>query len=103
MVKLIENDIVRSVQQNIKIILTTPKGSDIHRPEFGTDIFQFIDKPISQLTIGKIKAEIVDAIETWEPRVKVKEVKLEKDYSGKIKISLLLDIQDEIVEYNLWM
>jgi phage baseplate assembly protein W len=103
MVKLIENDIVRSVQQNIKIILTTPKGSDIHRPEFGTDIFQFIDQPITQLTIGKIKAEIVDAIETWEPRVKVKEVKLEKDYSGKIKISLLLDIQDEIVEYNLWM
>ncbi|MDQ7081765.1 MAG: GPW/gp25 family protein [Aquificota bacterium] len=69
-----------SVRQNIRLILTTPKGSDIHRPDFGSDLWKFMDQPLNAITLGRIKAEITDAIETWEPRVKVLSVELDKDY-----------------------
>ena len=42
---VIERDAVKSVLQNIRVILTTPKGSDVHRPEFGSELYRFIDQP----------------------------------------------------------
>lgn len=99
MFSLVERDTLKSVLQNIKLILSTPKGSDVHRPEFGSDIWQFIDKPLNVLTIGKIKAEITDAIETWEPRAKVKEVQVIRDYpQAQAKIRLVLEVEDRQVE-----
>lgn len=84
---LVEEDTATSIQQNIGIILSTPKGSDPHRPDFGSDINKYIDRPINAITEGQIKAEIVDAIELWEPRVKVQAIDLVKDIS-KVTINL---------------
>lgn len=106
MYSLVEEDTLKSVLQNIRLILTTPKGADIHRPNFGSDLWQFIDAPLSIITLGRIKAEIVSAIEEWEPRAKVKDVKVEKDYiSGRMKISLVIEIPeiDTEIEDTIWM
>ena len=103
---LVEFNTVKSVLQNIRLILTTPRGSDVHRPEFGSDIWQFLDKPLNVLTAGRIKAEITDAIETWEPRVRVKEVAIERNYpEGKAKIRLILELTEtaEEIETSLWL
>jgi phage baseplate assembly protein W len=80
--QVIERDTIKSIIQNINIILTTPKGSDPHRPLFGSNIWQFIDQPLTVITRGRIKAEIIEAIETWEPRVEIEEVYLQRDYSS---------------------
>lgn len=56
------------INQAIAIILTTPKGSDPHRPEFGADLLQYIDRPEVEATPYLI-AEAADAILAWEPRV----------------------------------
>jgi len=106
MYKLVEFDIVKSVQQNIRLILTTPKGSDVHRPDFGSDLWKYLDQPLNALTVGRIKAEIVDAIETWEPRAKVKEIKLERDYlNAKARIRIVFEIPsaETEAEIGLWM
>ncbi|HWO57698.1 MAG TPA: GPW/gp25 family protein [bacterium] len=60
----------RDIDQAIRIILTTPKGSDPHRPEFGADLLQYIDRPEVEATPYLI-AEIADAILLWEPRVEL--------------------------------
>ncbi len=106
MFTLVERDTVKSVKQNIRLILTTPKGSDPHRPEFGSDVWQYVDNPLTALTAGRIKAEVVDAIETWEPRAKVKAVEIEKDgVNAKLKIRVLVEIPEleETVEVPVWM
>jgi len=90
---LVERDIVKSVNQNIRLILTTLRGSDIHRPDFGSELPLLIDKPLTAINAGRIKAEVVDAIERWEPRVRVKEVTVKKEYGG-----LRIRIQYEIIE-----
>lgn len=97
--QLVEQDTIKSVMQNISIILTTPKGSDPHRPDFASDIWQFIDKPLTAITVGRIKAAVVEAIETWEPRVKVEEVRLFKEY-GKVRVRIKFKIKEDETVYS---
>jgi phage baseplate assembly protein W len=49
-------------------------------------------------------AEIADAIEEWEPRAKVRNISLNKDYE-RLLISIELQIKDtgEIIEIPLWL
>ncbi len=98
---LVERDTFKSVLQNIKVILSTQKGTDVHRPEFSVDYKDLIDNP-TPINIGKLKAIIVDAIETWEPRAKVKEVKINHSLlePGRVDVQLLLDIEGEKVAWN---
>jgi Bacteriophage baseplate protein W len=58
------------VNQCIRIILTTPKGSDPLRPTFGADVWRYIDAPINA-AIPAIVREVTEAVTRWEPRVTV--------------------------------
>ncbi|MEN3034390.1 MAG: hypothetical protein ABDH18_05320 [Aquificaceae bacterium] len=60
---LVERDTIRSVLQNIRIILTTQKGSVPHRPDFAMDFLGFLDNP-TPLSTGRLKALIAEAIKT---------------------------------------
>jgi phage baseplate assembly protein W len=101
---VVEQDIIKSVLQNIQVILTTPKGSDVHRPDFGSELYKFIDQPLTALTAGKIKAYIVEEIERWEPRVKVMGINLDKKLD-RTKIELLLAIEnvEGLVNQSIWI
>lgn len=61
---------VDDVDQCIAIILITPKGSDVLRPTFGTDLWKYIDAPISEAGPAVVR-EVTQSITQWEPRVKV--------------------------------
>ena len=56
------------IAQAIALILTTPRGSDPHRPLFGADLLQFLDQPELEATPYLIAAA-AEAILAWEPRV----------------------------------
>jgi len=58
------------VGQCIAIILGTMPGEDPWRPTFGCDLTQFIDRPMTA-ALPALVATVTQAIETWEPRVKV--------------------------------
>ena len=58
------------IQQCIYIILTTQKGTDPTRPDFGCGIYEYIDKPIN-IALPNMKREIAEAIATYEQRVKI--------------------------------
>jgi len=59
------------IDQCVRIILMTRKGSVPHRPEFGSDIWQYIDAPVN-VAIPNIIREAMDAINLWETRVEIK-------------------------------
>ena len=58
------------ISQCIRVILTTPKGTDPLRPEFACDLWRYIDYPIDRAT-PHIVREAWDAIETFEPRIEL--------------------------------
>lgn len=70
---LTEGEVVQGladIQQCIYIILVTQKGTDPTRPNFGCGIYEYIDKPMN-IAVPNMKREIVNAINTYEPRVKI--------------------------------
>jgi phage baseplate assembly protein W len=68
------------IRQCLNILLRTAKGSDPLRPEFGCDIFRFIDRPLN-FAIPNIKRSIIEAIEIWEKRVTLKRITHEIEVS----------------------
>jgi phage baseplate assembly protein W len=102
--KVVETNQLNSIMQNVKVILSTIKGSDIHRPDFGSNLYLYLDQPLTAVARGKVMAEIVEAIEEWEPRVRVRNVALNKNYE-RLLISIELEIKDtgEVVEIPLWL
>lgn len=64
---------VDDINQCIAIILLTRKGSDPHRPTFGSNIYKYIDYPINE-AIPNIIREATDAITLWETRIKLNSV-----------------------------
>ena len=61
------------ISQCIRVILTTPKGTDPLRPEFGSDLHLYLDYPIHRARPHVVR-ESVEAIRRWEPRVTVERV-----------------------------
>lgn len=70
------------VRQCIRIILTTPKGSDPLRPEFGCGAGNYLDLPLDAAR-PHIVREVREAL-AWEPRVTVSGVTVSqgKEQSG---------------------
>lgn len=85
-------DGVEDINQCIAIILNTPKGSDPHRPNFGSNILKYIDYPINEAKPNIIR-ETIDAISMWETRVKVNSVLFSVD-EQKIKIKVQWTLAD---------
>ena len=69
---------VADINQCIYIILTTPKGSDPHRPTFGSELHLYLDYPIDSARPHFVR-EVVDALAIWEPRIKVMRVPVTKE------------------------
>jgi phage baseplate assembly protein W len=64
---------IDDIDQCLAIILTTPLGSDPLRPTFGSDLWRYIDNPVS-VAIPSIVREVSGAIAMWEPRVVVQSI-----------------------------
>jgi len=67
---------IHDIDQAIRIILSTPLGSDTHRPQFGCRIHDYIDWPITRAR-PHIVREIVAALNRWEPRMRIESVHIE--------------------------
>ncbi|NLR73592.1 GPW/gp25 family protein [Leeia aquatica] len=68
------------IAQAIHIILRTPKGSDPHRPDFGSNLHLYVDYPVNQVRPHLVR-EAVEAIRQWEPRCELVRVHPETDAS----------------------
>ncbi len=86
---------IEEIAQNVWLILNTPKGSVPLDRDFGID-WTLIDRPYPQ-TIQLLKNQVVKAIEENEPRVKVKQVKVENaSADGKLGVKVLVEILSEV-------
>lgn len=59
------------VVQSISVILTTPIGTRVMRREFGSEILDLVDRPLTNQVILAVYAAAVTAIALWEPRFSI--------------------------------
>ncbi len=83
------------INQCIKVILATPKGSRAHEPLFGCGVWQFLDQPLTE-ALPRIVNAVIEAVEEWEPRAKLVSVVpvTTEAASGKITLQLEWKLND---------
>jgi uncharacterized protein len=75
--------------QSIRDIITTPIGTRVMRRDYGSRIMDLIDRPMLQDTLFEATAIIAEALETWEPRFKLKRVWINGgDNTGRLEVSI---------------
>lgn len=74
------NDTVESIRQCIRIILTTSKGEVPFRPRFGLSPEDLLDGRKKDVDIAY---EIIDQLERYEKRIKVKKVEIKPGGMGQ--------------------
>ena len=84
----------RDVEEAILMILLTPKGQRVMRPEFGCQIHDLIFAPNDATTAGLAAYYVEEALAMWEPRIRVLDVTAGPDAHGTER--LLVEIRYEI-------
>jgi phage baseplate assembly protein W len=70
---------IKAVNNSIRNILSTRKGSVPGHPEFGCNASDYLFELIDPLIESYIESDIIYAIKRWEPRVSIKTVKVVSD------------------------
>lgn len=77
--------------QSIIDILSTPKGTRVMRRDYGSDLPDLIDRPINGETLIDLYQATAEALNLWEPRVRVARVAITEAVAGSLTIELDLD------------
>jgi phage baseplate assembly protein W len=72
-----------SINKSIVTILSTRKKSRVFRRNFGSYLQDVLFDPMDQITVDRIKQEIVTAIREWEPRVTITTATVLPDYENQ--------------------
>jgi hypothetical protein len=85
----------QDIEQSIRMIVLTPKGQRIMRPEFGCHIHELVFAPNDAATAGLAARYVGEAVGMWEPRVSVHEVTAARDVSDptRLLIEILYDVK----------
>jgi phage baseplate assembly protein W len=68
-----------SVQQSIRIILSTAPGERVMRPDFGCRIREYVFALNNASTIGAATRAVREALAQWEPRIDLIDVRAATD------------------------
>ena len=78
----------------IPYILSTRKGSDVLRPEFGSGHFDYLDTPEDVFVPNAVR-ETVLAIQTWEKRAVVEDVRFD-GHAPHMRMTVVWRIADDV-------
>jgi phage baseplate assembly protein W len=84
----------RDIEEAIRIILRTPKGQRVMRPEFGCQIHDLVFAPNDATTAGLAAHYVMEALGMWEPRIRIQHVSAETDPTEAAR--LLVEVQYQI-------
>jgi phage baseplate assembly protein W len=85
----------RDIAEAIRIILLTPKGERVMRPEFGCQIHTLIFAPNDSTTVGLACYYVSESLAMWEPRIRVLDItpRLESSTPERLDIEIHYEIK----------
>lgn len=92
------------IRQSVADILTTPVGSRVMRRDYGSLIFELVDRPANEENRLLLMAASVQAVMLWEPRISLTSVDVSMDKDGKVLVSFAaerIDVGQPIYIDNL--
>ena len=76
------------VCQSIRDILTTPLGTRVQRRDYGSRLFDLIDRPASPALTVEIFAAVAEALDKWEKRFRLERVETVEAKAGRLELVL---------------
>ena len=79
-----------NLEESIVIILRTDLGERVYRPNFGSRLSELVFEPMNVQTLMLIRLYGEQALEMWEPRIILKEVRADPDpIRGRVDIEIV--------------
>jgi uncharacterized protein len=88
----------REIAESIGLILRTAPGERPMRPEFGCHVHDYVFAPATSATAGGIAFAVRSALEQWEPRIDVLDVRV--NFDAAEQGLLYIDISYRIRSFN---
>lgn len=77
-------------------ILLTPRGTYLHDPEFGSDLYKYVFEPSDASTVEGIKREVVNRLTLYDDRAAIDDVQVTISNNGKrISLKIFVNYQGE--------
>jgi phage baseplate assembly protein W len=98
----------KAIKADLMHLILTRKGQRLYKPNFGTNLLQFIFEPNDNQTLQGIKDEITDAIKKYLPKLQVDEIQVnqstESEYLAVVRIDYTItddvfDVKDFAIIY----
>ena len=80
---------VAHMRQSVADILSTRIGTRVMRRDYGSDLPDLIDNPMTPDLVVDIFAATAQALEKWEPRYKLSKVKVAAASAGHLILDLV--------------
>ena len=77
------------LRQSITDILATPIGSRVMRRDYGSRLFELVDAPLNEETFAEIYAATAEALDRFEPRLKLLNVGVTSLAAGHITLDIV--------------
>tara|TARA_Y200000002_G_scaffold305357_1_gene261103 strand:+ start:128 stop:547 length:420 start_codon:yes stop_codon:yes gene_type:complete len=78
-VAIVKND--NAIKQAVKNLIMTTPGEKPFQPLVGSNVSQLLFEPMDDFTGDAIKQEIINTIQSFEPRVRLSDVSVRSDFS----------------------
>ena len=93
----------QDIHEAIRIILETPKGQRVMRPDFGCGIHGFVFASMNTSEMHRIESAVREALTLWEPRIELNNVTVSQDNShiGKLIISIDYRVRATNTQFNM--
>jgi phage baseplate assembly protein W len=79
------------LRQSITDILNTRIGTRVMRRDYGSDLPNLIDNPVNEEFAVDLYVALADALDKWEPRIRLREASMTIVEPGVIDFSLTGD------------
>nr|WP_228035901.1 GPW/gp25 family protein [Oculatella sp. LEGE 06141] len=91
----------QKVRESIWIILRTGLGERVYRPTFGSRLAELTFAPLNNTTLLMIRMHVEEALEAWEPRIILEEVRTDPDpIRGKVDIIINYRLKDSHDQFS---
>ena len=90
-VEMVDED--ASVRQAILLLLSTSPGERVMRPDYGCSLRRLVFSPNDDTTAGLAIHYVRQALERWEPRIKILKLDAGRAEGAGERLTIMLDYQ----------
>ena len=83
-----------AIKQAVKNLILTVPGEKFFNPQFGSSVTDLLFEPMDPFLVDRVRMEITNTIQNFEPRIVLEEVEVIADYDAN---AMNVSIQYEII------